>query len=391
MHKLVKTKDFCCGCTACATVCPTHAITMKPDYEGFVYPDINEETCVDCGLCTRICPLQEKDNREAYPETYPEVYAIKHKSDSVRMTSASGGFFSAISDYILEHGGVVYGAVYDDQFRVFHQRAEVTGVRNYMKGSKYVQSDLGDTFIKVKKDLRSKRLVLFTGTPCQIAGLNSYLGSEYSNLVTCDIICHGTSSPKVFQDYIQYLEAKHNSKIVSFLFRDKEQGWQAQKWKCEYENGTVEIDSKELLLYKNIFYSHVALRPSCHSCPHASLNRPSDITMGDFWGIENSLPEFKDDKGVSVILLHTKKGKQIFESIADNLLYMKSDTKNCLQPNLQKPSPCSEQRESFWNDYEKYGFSYIVKKYGKDSWKTKIKRVGRKSLQKLGFIKLHQQ
>lgn len=236
MIKITNPQD-CCGCTACASICAHDAITMEPDALGFLYPKVDESKCVECGLCEKVCQFNDNYDRSLNLEQ-PIAYAARHKDISEVMRSRSGAAFVAISDYILEQGGVVYGAGYKDHFRVAHKRATTKEERDEFRGSKYVQSDLTGIFRQVKEDLRNGLTVLFSGTPCQTSGLNAYVGKKLrENLYLVDIVCHGVPSPYIWRDYLAYLERKHGSKITYVNFRDKElYGWRAHKETFKFEN-----------------------------------------------------------------------------------------------------------------------------------------------------------
>lgn len=234
----IKTPADCCGCTACASICPHDAITMKPDALGFLYPDVDDSKCIDCGLCEKVCAFNDNYDTSLNLDK-PLAYGARHKDMNEIETSRSGAAFIAISDYILEQGGVVYGAGYTDHFRVVHKRATTKEERNEFKGSKYVQSDMCGVFRQVKKDLRDGLIVLFSGTPCQTSGLNSYVGKKLrENLYLVDIVCHGVPSPFVWRDYLAYLEKKQGSPIVWVNFRDKQKyGWAAHHETFKFKLG----------------------------------------------------------------------------------------------------------------------------------------------------------
>lgn len=232
-------KSECCGCTACVNICPHQAIAMRPDALGFLYPKIDESKCTECGLCEHVCAFNEDYDKSANLDT-PIAYGVRHKNMSEVTTSQSGAAFIAISDWFLVHGGVVYGAGYTDHFRVIHKRATTKAERDEFKGSKYVQSDLTGIFRQVKLDLLAGRIVLFTGTPCQTAGLNSYVGKRLrENLYLVDIICHGVPGPFIWRDFLTYLEKKHGDTICYVNFRDKSYGWKAHKETFRYKRGGV--------------------------------------------------------------------------------------------------------------------------------------------------------
>jgi len=388
MIALLDKKQDCCGCTACKTICPKQAITMQPDEEGFLYPQIHQELCAECGLCKKVCAFQNGYDTVCNLEL-PEVYAVKHKSDDVRYVSSSGGMFTVLSDEILFNGGVVYGVDFDENMVACHQRAESKTQRNKFRGSKYVQSDVRQAFKDVNVDLKTGKQVLFTGTPCQVAGLKEYLiqiGTDINNLLLCDNVCHGTPSPLIFSDYLRFCETKREKKIVNYFCRSKINGWHSHTEKTVYANGQEDYKSILSQLYKEIFHSHIALRPSCHNCKYTNLKRPSDITIADFWGIEKTMPEFDDNKGISLVLLNTAKGQEIFEKVKDGIVFTQSNMADCLQPNLKEPTKPSSKREMFWLDYQENGFEYVVKKYGGYGAKGSIKRVIIKLLRKSGLV-----
>lgn len=233
-------KSQCCGCTACASICPHNAISMEPDVLGFLYPIVDEQKCTNCGLCEKVCAFNEHYDT-SLNLSQPDAYAARHKNMQEVETSRSGAAFIAISDWILKKDGVIYGVGYTDHFRVVHKRATTREERDEFKGSKYVQSDLRGIFQQVKADLKSGRIVLFSGTPCQTSGLASYIGNKLrENLYLVDIVCHGVPGPFVWRDYIAYLEKKHGDRICWVNFRDKQKfGWKAHKESFKYVKGGV--------------------------------------------------------------------------------------------------------------------------------------------------------
>lgn len=250
----IKDKADCCGCTACASICPKDAISMEPDTLGFKYPKVDLSRCIDCGLCEKVCAFNDHYDKSLNLKE-PKIYAARHKDMHEIETSRSGAAFIAISDYILKNGGVVYGAGYKDHFRVAHKRATTKEERNEFKGSKYVQSDLDRIFRQVKDDLKQGETVLFSGTPCQTAGLNSYIGKKLrENLVLVDIVCHGVPSPYIWRDYLNYLEKKYKSKIVTVNFRDKSRvGWSGHIESFVFQDNI----KREFTTYTSLFYRHM--------------------------------------------------------------------------------------------------------------------------------------
>jgi coenzyme F420-reducing hydrogenase beta subunit len=382
-------KADCCGCTACKSICPTQAIKMLSDEEGFAYPHINQSLCNDCELCKEACSFQ-RENYATDNFKSPEVYALKHKSTEVRISSSSGGAFSAISDYVLSKNGVIYGAAFDDSVRVLHKRAETEAERDKFRGSKYVQSDLKDIFSQVKDDLDNGSFVVFTGTPCQVAGLKGFLASSKAaveQLITVDLICHGVPSPLIFADYINYCQEKSNRKVMDYRFRSKVNGWGVHTEEIIYDDGSHDHASALSQTYKELFHSRLCLRPACHNCQYTNFFRPSDITIADFWGIEACLPEFKDKYGVSVVIINTAKGRSLFSKFKDDTYTVESNIEDCAlkQPNLHTPTPQNPRRDAFWADYYQRGFVFVIKKYTRYGLKKKVLDTLRSLLKRMGL------
>lgn len=365
MITLYLNKENCCGCSACKNICPKDAINMECDTEGFLYPKIDEELCIECELCEKVCRFKCKDN-DIQSMNEPIVYAVKHKLDEVRLLSSSGGMFTAMSDWIINKGGLVFGAAFDEKFNVIHKSAETLNERDKFRGSKYVQSDLKETFGEVKDQLILGKMVLFTGTPCQTDGLKSYLVSSKissERLYLCDIVCHGTPSPLMWKEHIKLSEKKCKSEMHTYNCRSKIKGWHGHNELSVFKNGKIDYSSNLSQKHKELFYAHLILRPSCHNCKYTNFNRETDITIADFWGIEKTMKEYDDNKGISLVLVNTEKGKEIFRNCSENLDYRISNTVDCSQPNLQKPSVPSPKRGEFWCDYYENGYIYIAKKY----------------------------
>lgn len=301
----------------------------------------------------------------------PKVYAVRHKSEAIRAASRSGGMFTAVSDWVLEKKGVLYGCILDENYNAVHIRTEKAIDRNRMRGSKYVQSKLGNAFRNVKTDLQNQRMVLFSGTSCQIAGLKSYLGKEYENLICIDIVCHGVPSPKVWQAYLHWQEEKSHSKVEAVDFRNKTDfGWRAHVETLHLENGRS-INSR---VYADLFLGNCILRPSCYECPFKSVMHPGDITIADYWGVDKAAPELDDDKGVSLVLVNNEKGEQIFKNVSESLNRKKTRIEDSMQISLKCPFPEPDNRSEFWLDFFNKPFDYVVKKYGTPHLTERIRR-----------------
>lgn len=362
-------KSNCCGCTACASICPPKAIKMVPDSMGFLYPSVDESLCVNCGLCENVCQFNDNYDKSLNLPA-PLAFAVRHRDLGEVMKSRSGAAFVAISDYVLEKGGIVYGAAFAEGFIVRHKRAVTREERDEFRGSKYVQSDLMDIFHQVKEDLKNGFIVLFSGTPCQTSGLNAYIGKKLrSNLILVDIVCHGVPSPNFWRDYIVYIEKK-NCSISNVNFRDKSEfGWRKHIESYKLNNGNVIYSD----LFTRVFYAHINLRESCYVCHFTNLTRPSDITLADYWGWERTDPEFnKDDKGCSLVLCNTEKGVQLFENVKIRLNYIPAKLENILQGHLQHPTEENPRRDEFCKYYEQHGFTPTLAHFGYIGWKKQL-------------------
>ncbi len=352
------TDKNCMGCLACENICPRRAISHNIS-SGFICPIVDETVCISCGLCLKVCP---KNTLVKDSDFFQQAYAVKTKDTSILNDSTSGGAFSSLAEHIISENGVVYGCVLEDG-KVQHIRAE----QNYgcMRGSKYVQSDLKKAHLDITDDLVNGRKVLFSGTPCQCASVRNFLltkNVETKNLVLVDFVCHGTTSPLLFSEYISYYEKKTNKKICNHLFRAKINGWTNHTEMNILSDGTKDYQSYESQLFKSIFYSNLGLNESCFQCKFASTNRVSDITLADFWGIKNSHPDLFDPKGVSFVLINSIKGQNVFEQCQDIDKHVVSIT-DTDQPSLYKPAEIPAEYNHFWMAYQNKGFDYIVKKY----------------------------
>lgn len=300
-------KKNCCGCSACTLVCPKHCIRMSQDNEGFLYPIVKEANCIGCGLCERVC-------HELHPfakQSPLKVYAAINKDDQIRLNSSSGGIFYLLAEKTITAGGVVFGARFDEQWQVVIGYAEtIDGIRTFM-GSKYVQARIETAYTDAKQFLQKGRKVLFSGTPCQIAGLYHFLKKDYDNLLTVDVICHGAPSPKVWGRYLDEVVTAGRKAIEDVQFRNKRNGWKQFNFIMNYNE-----DERSISLcschkdnhYMRAFLSDIILRPSCHDCKAKHGRSHSDITLADCWGIKSEMPEMDDDKGTSLVFVNTDKG-----------------------------------------------------------------------------------
>lgn len=391
---LFEDKKDCCGCGACMNICPKQAITMVEDARGFVYPQIDYDKCIKCGACKRVCGYQQlpklnnpKDN-----------YASATKNDKQLKKSASGGIFAAVAENILKNGGIVYGAAMQYEGKLIPKHIRIDSVKDLIKlqGSKYVQSSIGDCYKNAKADLTDGKQVLFSGTPCQIAGLQKFLGKEYDNLLTIDIICHGVPNAKMFQDFIATKEKKFNGKIEKFLFRDKSKGQGMTSLFAIRRGNKVEnkIINGKVLSFFTLFLKSYTYRENCYSCPFAQKQRVSDMTLGDFWGFHEEYPNLdkkwnlSNEKGVSCIIVNTEKGQKCIEQNKDSLILMKSDFDKIAKHNdqLHTPSKSNPKREIIMNLYQEKGYDaveeYYIKNFRIDRLKQNIRGMIPKNLRR---------
>lgn len=359
----IKNKELCSGCHSCFNVCPQQCIKMTADFEGFLYPVIDMENCIDCGLCEKACPIINGYNGAAKGK----AYACINKDEVIRINSSSGGIFTLIATEILKTGGIVFGAAFDEELNVHHIEVDSRKDLNLLRGSKYLQSRIGDTYKKVENYLKENRSVLFSGTPCQISGLKSYLKKDYDNLILQDIICHGVPSIYVWQQYLKFRKKTAEQDVDRNIlpsFRLKDNGWKnyllsinfvgEKEYKC--------IASQDI--YIKAFLNNLSLRPSCYACHSKSIVRESDITLADFWGIENVLPEMFDDKGTSLVLVNSEKGRLLFENVADKMICKEVNIDDAIKynPSAIKSVNRPKNRDKFMNLILNIDFDKAVSK-----------------------------
>jgi len=359
---------------------------MSPDEEGFSYPVIDPNMCDNCALCKEVCGFQKEKLIDTDSEP-PLVFAAKIHNESVRANSSSGGAFTALSDWILKKDGVVFGVELDETLTAVTTFTETPQGRDRFRGSKYIQSELRDSFNDIQSFLLSQRSVMFSGTPCQAEALQNYCKSiDTSKLYICDIVCYGTPPQQLFKEYLSFLERQENDKVIDYYFRYKNQGWHEHTEMQVYSSGKKDYKSGKSQVFKMFFNGNVCLRPSCHNCKYTSFNRNSDITIADFWGIQRTMPDFDDDKGVSLILVNSDKGSEWLTGISDTLKLRESNTKDCIQPSLRRPTSKSDRREQFWIDYKKKSFDYIARKYGGLGLKGRCRAFTRSFLKRIGLL-----
>lgn len=380
MIDIVDKKD-CTGCWGCVNICPKLCITMKIDKEGFDYPIVNESDCIKCKKCINTCPVlhkQEKENK-------PVAYACFNKDEEIRKESSSGGVFTLLARNIIEDNGVVFGARFNASFDVEHNYIETLDEIKVFRGSKYVQSRIGYTFTQVKEFLEDGRKVLFSGTPCQIGGLKSFLEKDYENLICIDIICHGVPSPMVWNKYKN--EISNGRKITNINFRDKTYGWKDYSFRMNFEDGTSYFEKGTENKYIRGFIGDIYLRNSCYQCKFKTLHRQSDLTLADFWGIENINKNMYDGKGTSFLIINSEIGNQILQRIKEQIEVKEADLEESIKYNMSavRASYRNTRREYFFRNINRFKFNKLVEKTLKGSIYSRLKNKVYLYMKKLGI------
>lgn len=380
MIEIIK-KELCCGCYSCINICPKKCILMEVDNEGFWYPKVDKKRCINCNLCVNVCQMYKSLIKEEFLKS---AYACKNLDEDVRINSSSGGIFNILCEEVINLGGVVFGAAFNKDFEVYHTYAENINDCYKFRGSKYVQSKIGNTYKQAKLFLENGRIVLFSGTQCQIKGLNLYLNKKYDNLITVDIICHGVPSPKVFKSYIKNLSINNNSAIRDIKFRDKKNGWREYNFVIEFKNNIKYRKTLDKDLYMKGFLNNLYLRPSCYKCTAKNFTNSSDISLADYWGIRLNHPELDDDKGVSLVIINNKNGEKIFNLISNKIDSILTDLDFAIEKNkcIIKPVNYNKNRDNFFNEFNGYNLDKLIKKYTKVSplkyIKKRIRKIGGK-------------
>lgn len=364
----LRNKNDCCGCHACYNICPVKAISMKEDEEGFLYPEINGDLCINCGKCERVCPNIKKFKLSENSQ----VYACYIKDFGKRLESASGGFFSLLAEYVLDNNGLVFGAAFDNNWNLNHimvnNKKDLIG----LKGSKYLQSCIGDTYEQAKMSLDNDKLTLFSGTPCQIQGLKKYLGKEYENLITVDLICHGVPSPLVWKKYLD--EFNEGRKLVYFRQKDKEKN---NSLVYIYDDGFEKSERYDKNSFIKGFINNLYLRLSCYDCKFKGIEKCSDFTLGDFWGLENYDSKFYDKYGISAVIVHTNKANKLLKTLNNKLNIKKSNIGMLLPCNqyLEKSVVLTHKRKKFFKKWNQSGVINTIEKLSKISFPKKVMKI----------------
>ena len=376
----VNDKKQCCGCGACAQACPQNCIKMTDDEEGFLYPKLIEKRCIGCNLCETVCPIV---NFRSNTDKALGCYIAYNTSEKIRKTSSSGGLFFQLASLIIHRGGVVYGAAFDSDFSVHHIRTNSHEQLLSLKGSKYTQSRIENVYLDVHNDLKNGKLVVFSGTACQVAGLKAFLGTDHEErLLTIDLLCHGVPSPKVWNLYLKYISII-NKTITHIDFRNKSTGWKNYSMRVDFEGHESYTCIHQEDCYSQLFLSNICLRPSCYDCKFKKLERPSDITLGDAWGVNKIMPEYDDDEGTSIILTHTFKGEKWLKQIESEIRIAPADVNIVLPPSAdsRKSVKSHEMREVFFERMKRDSiriFDWWKRYHLRLKYKNRIKNILRR-------------
>lgn len=370
----IQNKEACCGCTACMAICPLKCVSMIRDSEGFKYPKVDVTRCVNCHLCESVCPVLQADRNNEVCRL-PRTYAVQSADLAQRLESSSGGAFSMIANRFIKGGGVVFGVRMTDDCKAAQHVmiSNASGIVD-LRGSKYLQSDLMDTYVQVQNLLLAGKNVLFSGTPCQIEGLQRYLRKEYENLFTIDMICHGVPSPLVWEKYVEYRERIAGAHARKISFRHKKYGWKIYSVQFKFLNCTEYIKNKDEDMYMQLFLKNVILRPSCYHCSFKKESRSSDLTMADYWAINRMYPDWNDDTGTSLVMLHSDKGRIILDSISNDGMVREVEYPDSVKGNTAFLESCKmpETREAFFRALDEQPIEKLAKKYAMESRHTRI-------------------
>lgn len=387
----------CSGCTSCMASCPRRAIAMQTDEEGFPVPHIDDDKCINCGICLKVCPAEAPYH---FTGTQSTAYAVQNRNDKLRRNSASGALFPAFADlFINKKRGYVCGCILDENLTPRHVVSNSWADVEKMQDSKYVQSDMTDCLERICELLKAGTAVLFTGTSCQVAGLYTACAQrriDTANLLTLDFFCHGVPSPQMWHEYLRFYSRRMHRTVIGYRFRYKEYGWGVKargtahlntvKYANRFNRQCRDSLTYAARMWRTVFFSNLTLRTYCYSCKYATAQKPADITMGDFWGIENVAPKFDDGKGCSLAILHNDKAASLFKELEDvETLPVALDAAIRRQANAFNPCAIPENRARFWQDYREHGFDHVAQKYFFYTLKFRIKNSAARILCALGL------
>lgn len=373
----------CTSCCSCYNVCLSSSIDMVENSYGFMYPKVNEDKCTSCMLCEKACPVY----KQQIPATPLKYFGCTNKNEKIRLKSSSGGIFHGLSKSVIDSGGVVFGVKLDTKNKPIFTYVDNVHDLLALLGSKYSHADYHKYFIDVKKFLGKGKKVLFSGAPCQVAGLKAFLRKDYENLITVDFICHGMASPKVYGDYINLLESKNKSKIIRVSFRDKKTGWSNFSFSVDFQNGKTFSELMSENFYMRGFLRSFYEKESCHYCKFKNFTSGSDIVLCDFWGADILYPQHVDEKGLSGVIINTHKGMTLFKSVDGEFEVFETDYVSIKSGNqyVAKSSMPNVKKELFFEDYFKYGLEHAMDKYLSDDMITKLKKRVKFYLKKLAI------
>lgn len=349
-------RELCCGCGACADICPAEAIRMAEDREGFKYPETDRSKCVSCGKCREVCPVK----KTPLPLSGRLYFGAQAKSEELRHSSSSGGMFSVLAEYVLRLGGAVYGAGYDEDMNVVHQEAGNLSQLEKLKKTKYVQSSMEGIYRRIETRLKDGRWVLFCGTPCQVYALRLFLKKPCDRLILVDVVCYGVGSPGLWSDYVKYLERRYGGKMEEFVFRDKRNRNNGHTRSCVVD-GTEYVNALSMDDYCRMYFQNYILRPSCHKCKFCTAGRNSDFSIGDFWGIERLKKDMDDGMGTSLVIVHTDKAKAVWEKVKKDVRWFECGAEDLSQPRLCMPTAPAKRRRQFMLLYSVLPFPLLMK------------------------------
>lgn len=359
----IKHKELCCGCGACSNICPINCISMVEDEEGFKYPKIDKNICINCGTCNSVCPIE---SGKSINEVATKAYAVWNTNQGIREDSTSGGAFTAFAEVVISQGGIVIGAQYNEDKLVNHILIDTKDEIKRLRQSKYVQSDTNGIYKMLKQKSSLNKPILFCGTPCQTEALVRYLKGKPENLILCDFICRGIISPKVYSSYIKYLEGKYKAKIEKIQFKNKTYGWHRFSTKISFQNGKEYIKDRYhdsyMLLYLR---ENITIRPSCYNCKFKGVERCSDITLGDFWGVDEKYLHYNNDQGTSAVIVNTDVGQQLLFYASNQLEIHPVELTDIIKGNpcIMSSPICKKDRDKFYKQLQQKGYPYIVRKY----------------------------